>query len=137
MKLKNNRKLIIVDENVAHGTYLKKFFNNDDVLSFSDASKIDTTGLSKDSLFILMIFNQNDFLLLNFLQSAGFKNILVCSDVYDKNTFSKSKKVAFVSLKQLKNGWINEINTWLQKFNMPESNSFSIKMKELNSVVNL
>lgn len=131
------KKIIILDKKLAYGTYLKCFIKSNNAFYYSKASKLDTSSLSRDSLLVLMIYSQEDLQFLNLILLKGFKNILVCSDVYDKNTFFKSKKVAFVSLKQLKNGWINEINTWLQKFNMPESNSFSIKMKELNSVVDL
>jgi len=140
--MKENRKktIIIYDGKAAYGSYLKNFIKNTDkecsdaIIYYSHTKYFDTNSLRKDVLIVLIIFNQDELGLFNSLYSSGYKNILVCSDVYDYSILLNKKTMSFVSLKQLKAAWVNEINSWIQNFNSPKLNSFSFNL--YNALVN-
>jgi hypothetical protein len=123
MKSSGNYKVILFDQQIAYGSYIKKNMISKSLEFVSDIEKIDTTVLSKDSLFILVISNLEHIELLKYLLSKGFKNILVCSDVFKQKNLQIKNEISFVSLTRLKNIWLADINNWFLKYTLFENKS--------------
>jgi hypothetical protein len=122
-------KIIIFDDQSAHGSYISRHFSKDIVYFSSKYKNLEIVVHNKEAAFIFIVTDFKSIKILKTYMNKGFKKILICSENYHKESIPLDIPFNFVSLNVLKDDWMKDVVEWLVIERSIEVSDF-IKVKD-------